>query len=95
MAAKKKTTGTSNSVDAAAKAIEKRYGDKYVAEGSRTLAAYTSALKDVVAESPLYETFSKSTLNAAASKVAKKQWVTHWKGMMADVQPKRGRNQKR
>lgn len=95
MAGKKKTTGVSNSVDAAAKAIEKRYGNKYVNEGSRTLAAYTSGLKDVVSESSLYETFSKSTLNAAATKVAKKQWTTHWKSMMAGTEPTRKPNQKK
>lgn len=79
MAAKKKT-GTSSSVDAAAKAIEKRYGAKYVNEGSRTLAQYSSSLRDVVAESPLYESYSKAALDAATKKVAQKQWVAYKAG---------------
>jgi|DEB0MinimDraft_6_1074348.scaffolds.fasta_scaffold101218_2 hypothetical protein len=79
MAAKKKATGQS-AVDAAAKAIENRYGNKYEKEGSRTLAAYTRSLQDVVAESPLYERFSSKTLDAAAAKVARKQWIGYMAG---------------
>lgn len=79
MAAKKKVS-SNTSVDAAAKAIEQRYGNKYVKEGSRTLAAYTSSLADVVAESGLVDRFSSKTLDAAARKVAKKQWVGYKAG---------------
>jgi hypothetical protein len=90
MAAKKKASGQS-AVDAAAKVIENRYGNKYVREASRTLAEYTQAFQDVVAESSLYERFSSKTLDAAAAKVARKQWI----GYMAGYEDKRKARKKK